>query len=118
MGWNASRDHTATETLQAIELYRALGRDLSIVRRMLPASRMTRALAQSYARLHAMIYRKPHDWRARLRSLFQEEIPQVVRELRGADFLGRAAVRAQRRRRLVAGSTLSRADRPARRARR
>jgi hypothetical protein len=52
------RDHTVTETLRAIELYRALGRDLSIVRRTLPASRMTRALAQSYARLHAVIYRK------------------------------------------------------------
>jgi uncharacterized membrane protein SpoIIM required for sporulation len=76
------RDHTVTETLRAIELYRALGRDLSIVRRTLPASRMTRALAQSYARLHAVIYRKPHNWRERLRSLFQEEIPQVVRELR------------------------------------
>jgi uncharacterized membrane protein SpoIIM required for sporulation len=44
---------------------------------------MTRALAQSYARLHAVIYRKPHNWRQRLRSLFQDEIPQVVSELRG-----------------------------------
>ena len=81
-GLERKRDHTVTETLRAIELYRALGRDLSIVRRMLPASRMTRALAQSYARLHAVIYRKPHNWRERLRSLFQEEIPQVVHELR------------------------------------
>ena len=83
-GLGRKRDHTVTETLRAIELYRALGRDLSIVRRTLPASRMTRALAQSYARLHAVIYRKPHNWRERLRSLFQDEIPQVVRELRGS----------------------------------
>jgi len=83
-GLERKRDHTVTETLRAIELYRALGRDLSIVRRTLPASRMTRALAQSYARLHAVIYRKPHNWRERLRSLFQDEIPQVVRELRGS----------------------------------
>lgn len=76
------RDHTVAEALRAIELYRALGRDLSIVRRTLPAGRMTRALAQSYARLHAVIYRKPHNWRERLRLLFREEIPQVVRELR------------------------------------
>jgi len=48
-GLERKRDHTVTETLRAIELYRALGRDLSIVRRTLPASRMTRALAQSYA---------------------------------------------------------------------
>jgi uncharacterized membrane protein SpoIIM required for sporulation len=83
-GLERKRDHTVTEALRAIELYRALGRDLSIVRRTLPASRMTRALAQSYARLHAVIYRKPHNWRERLRSLFQDEIPQVVRELRGS----------------------------------
>jgi uncharacterized membrane protein SpoIIM required for sporulation len=76
------RDHTVAETLRAIELYRALGRDLSIVRRTLPDGRLTRALAQSYARLHAVIYRKPQNWRERLRSLFREEIPQVVRELR------------------------------------
>jgi uncharacterized membrane protein SpoIIM required for sporulation len=77
------RDHTVADTLRAIELYRALGRDLSIVRRTLPASRMTRALAQSYARLHAVIYRKPHNWRERMKLLFREEIPQIVRELRG-----------------------------------
>jgi uncharacterized membrane protein SpoIIM required for sporulation len=76
------RDHTVAETLRAIELYRALGRDLSIVRRTLPEGRMSRALAQSYARLHAVIYRRPHNWRDRLRLLFREEIPQVVRELR------------------------------------
>jgi uncharacterized membrane protein SpoIIM required for sporulation len=76
------RDHTVAESLRAIELYRALGRDLSIVRRTLPDGRMTRALAQSYARLHAVIYRKPHNWQDRLRRLFREEIPQVVSELR------------------------------------
>jgi uncharacterized membrane protein SpoIIM required for sporulation len=81
-GLERRRDHTVADALRAIELYRALGRDLSIVRRTLPVSRMTRALAQSYARLHAVIYRKPHNWRERLRLLFREEIPQVVRELR------------------------------------
>jgi uncharacterized membrane protein SpoIIM required for sporulation len=83
-GLERKRDHSVTDTLRAIELYRALGRDLSIVRRTLPASRMTRALAQSYARLHAVIYRKPHNWRERMRSLFQREIPAVVHEMRGA----------------------------------
>lgn len=77
-----SRNHTAAEALQAIDLYRSLGRDLSIARRILPSSRVTRALEHSYAKLHAIIYRKPHDWRARTRILFREEIPEVVRELR------------------------------------
>lgn len=76
------RDHTPAEALQAIEAYRALGRDLSIARRVLPGSRVTRALEARYAKLHAIIYRKPHDWRARLKTLFREEIPDVVRELR------------------------------------
>jgi len=76
------RNQAVAEALRAIELYRALGRDLSIVRRTLPVSRMTRALDHSYARLHAVIYRKPHNGRERLRRLFQEEIPQLVHELR------------------------------------
>ncbi|HEY0940220.1 MAG TPA: stage II sporulation protein M [Steroidobacter sp.] len=81
-----SRNHSAAEALQAIELYRSLGRDLSIARRLLPDSRVTKALERSYAKLHSIIYRKPHDWRARTLLLFREEIPEVVRELRGAIF--------------------------------
>jgi uncharacterized membrane protein SpoIIM required for sporulation len=76
------RDHTAAEALSALEMYRALGRDLSIARRILPGSRATRALEARYAKLHAIIYRKPHNWRARLKSLFRDEIPAVVHELR------------------------------------
>ena len=80
------RNHSAAEALQAIELYRSLGRDLSIARRVLPDSRVTKALERSYARLHSIIYRKPHDWRSRTLMLFREEIPQIVYELRGAIF--------------------------------
>ncbi len=81
-----SRNHSASEALQAIELYRALGRDLSIARRILPGSRVTKALEHSYAKLHSIIYRKPQDWRAQLLNLFRTEIPDVVHELRGAIF--------------------------------
>jgi uncharacterized membrane protein SpoIIM required for sporulation len=76
------RTHTATEALEAVQTYRSLGRDLSIARRVLPASRVTRALEERYLRLHAIIHRKPHDWRARLRILFRDEIPSVVTDLR------------------------------------
>lgn len=76
------RDHTATEALNAIEMYRSLGRDLSIARRILPASRVTRTLEAQYAKLHAIIYRQPRNWRERLRTLFRDEIPDVVHELR------------------------------------
>ncbi|MGH8188459.1 MAG: stage II sporulation protein M [Steroidobacteraceae bacterium] len=83
-GLERKRDHSAGTALRAIELYRSLGRDLSIARRILPKSRMTQALEQSYARLHAIIYRKPHNTRERLRLLFREEIPEVVHETRTA----------------------------------
>jgi uncharacterized membrane protein SpoIIM required for sporulation len=76
------RSHTATEALNAIEIYRSLGRDLSISRRILPGSRVTRALEERYAKLHAIIYRRPHNWGATLRTLFRDEIPEVVSELR------------------------------------
>jgi uncharacterized membrane protein SpoIIM required for sporulation len=83
-GLERKRDHSAGTALRAIELYRSLGRDLSIARRILPKSRMTQALEQSYARLHAIIYRKPHNMRERLRLLFRDEIPAVVHEMRTA----------------------------------
>jgi uncharacterized membrane protein SpoIIM required for sporulation len=75
------RNHTAAEALQAIEAYRALGRDLSMARRLLPGSRISRALEQQYATLHALIHRTPHNWRAQLISLFRDEIPDVVGSL-------------------------------------
>lgn len=76
------RDHTAAEAMEAIDLYRALGRDLSTARRVMPGSRVNRALEQHYANLHAVIYRKPRNWRATLVALFRDEIPDVVREMR------------------------------------
>jgi uncharacterized membrane protein SpoIIM required for sporulation len=78
------RNHSAAEAAQAIELYRSLGRDLSIARRVLPGSRVTQALERNYATLHSIIHRKPRDWRTRTLQLFREEIPQIVHELRGA----------------------------------
>jgi uncharacterized membrane protein SpoIIM required for sporulation len=77
-----SRDLSAREALSAVELYRALGRDLSIARRILPGSRVTRALDARYAKLHAIIHRAPGNWRVRLAALFRDEVPSVMRELR------------------------------------
>jgi uncharacterized membrane protein SpoIIM required for sporulation len=76
------RADSAQEVLAAVDSYRSLGRDLSIARRVLPASRLTRALEQRYARLHAIIHRKPVRWGSRLQALFRDEIPEVMRELR------------------------------------
>lgn len=76
------RNHTAGEALEAIELYRALGRDLATARRVMPGSRVQRALEQHYASLHAVIYRQPRNLRAGLATLLREEIPAIVREMR------------------------------------
>ncbi len=76
------RKHRSEEALAAIEGYRSLGRDLSVARRVLPGSRITQGLEALYARLHASIYRAPHNWSADLRALFRDEIPQAARELR------------------------------------
>ena len=77
-----NKAHTAEDATRAIELYRSLGRDLSIARRVLPGSRVTGALEQLYSKLHTIIYRKPVNWLDRLRTLFRDEIPDVVHELR------------------------------------
>jgi uncharacterized membrane protein SpoIIM required for sporulation len=76
------RANNAQEVLAAVDNYRSLGRDLSFARRVLPSSRLTRALEQRYARLHAIIHRKPVRWGSRLQALFRDEIPDVMRELR------------------------------------
>jgi uncharacterized membrane protein SpoIIM required for sporulation len=76
-----SRDLSAQEALSAIELYRALGRDLSIARRILPGSRVTRVLDARYAKLHAIIHRVPGNWRVRLVALFRQDVPTVMHEL-------------------------------------
>jgi uncharacterized membrane protein SpoIIM required for sporulation len=77
-----NKGHSAEEASRAIELYRSLGRDLSIARRVLPGSRITHALEQLYSKLHTIIYRTPVNWLDRLRTLFRDEIPDVVHELR------------------------------------
>jgi len=77
------RTHSAQEALDAIDNYRLLGRDLSIARRVLPSSRLTRALEQRYARLHAVIHRQPQHLPSRLQALLREEIPAIMHELRG-----------------------------------
>jgi uncharacterized membrane protein SpoIIM required for sporulation len=75
------RKHRTEDALAAVEGYRSLGRDLSIARRVLPGSRVTLSLEALYARLHAAIYRAPHNWGASLRTLFRDEIPQVAADL-------------------------------------
>jgi len=75
------RSHRTEDALHAVEGYRSIGRDLSIARRVMPGSRLTLGLEALYARLHALIYRAPHNKAATLRALFRDQIPHAVREL-------------------------------------
>lgn len=68
--------------LATIDGYRALGRDLSMARRVSRDGRLTRAIEQLYLRLHSIIHRKPHRFRSRVVSLFRDEIPAIAFELR------------------------------------
>jgi uncharacterized membrane protein SpoIIM required for sporulation len=77
-----ARNGSVDEALSALDMYRTLGRDLSIARRVLPGSRITRVLEVRYAKLHAILYRAPGNWRIRLQALFRKEVPEVLYELR------------------------------------
>lgn len=71
------------EALHTVDSYRGLARDLATARRVMPGTRATAGLETLYAQLHAVIRRKPRGGRAAWLSMFRDDIPSVVHELRG-----------------------------------
>jgi uncharacterized membrane protein SpoIIM required for sporulation len=67
-----------------VERYRALARDLTTARRLLPDSRATAALESLYIAAHASIDSSAPHTRATLLRLFRTEIPAIVASLRPA----------------------------------
>jgi uncharacterized membrane protein SpoIIM required for sporulation len=67
-----------------VERYRALARDLTTARRLLPDSRATAALEALYIAAHASIDSSAPHTRATLLRLFRTEIPTIVASLRPA----------------------------------
>ena len=65
-----------------IERYRALARDLSTARRLLPGSRATAALEALYVAAHASIDRSAPHTGASLLQLFRDDIPAIIGSLR------------------------------------
>ena len=72
------------ETAELLRGYRSLARDVSLARNVLPESRSTITLQALFTRAHDAIYRRPAAFWRDLRDLFVDEVPRVVRELRGS----------------------------------
>jgi len=71
-----------TNAMQAVEDYRLLARDLATARRLIPNSRTREYLEAAYAEAHAQVHRSASHPLYALWSLFRDQIPQVVKELR------------------------------------
>lgn len=63
--------------------FRALVRDLSLARAVMPGSRIARYLEALVARMHELIYRPPGSLRHDLARIFTREAPAVVARARG-----------------------------------
>lgn len=75
------RRHDVDEANAMVDGYRTLARDLSIARRLMPGSRVTRFLEVHYRRAHGLIARPAHAFLADLRTLLVDEVPATTRAL-------------------------------------
>jgi uncharacterized membrane protein SpoIIM required for sporulation len=75
------RRHEVPEANALVEDYRVLARDLSIARRLLPGSRVTRFLEITYRSVHGVLARPAYSLLADLRQLLVEDVPAETRAL-------------------------------------
>ncbi len=73
---------TVDEALGTLRTYRALARHLASARRLLPGSFLAGALESACAMLHVAIRRPPKFGRARLLTLFRDDIPAAAASVR------------------------------------
>jgi uncharacterized membrane protein SpoIIM required for sporulation len=77
------RRHTSVdESIEVLEGYRALARDLATARQSLPGSGIAAALESVYASFHSLVHRPARNTRASLLRVLRVEIPGIVRSLR------------------------------------
>lgn len=74
---------TVDEALRTLRTYRAVARHLASARRLLPGSFLASALESACATLHVAIGRPPRFGRARLLTLFRDDIPAAAASIRG-----------------------------------
>lgn len=73
---------TVDEALRTLRTYRAVARHLASARRLLPGSFLAGALESACATLHVAIGRPPRFGRARLLTLFRDDIPAAAASIR------------------------------------
>lgn len=70
------------EVLEIVQESRALARDVSLARSVLPNGKITRSLEALFARSDDVIYRRPQAFWHELKKLIMIEVPQVMADLR------------------------------------
>jgi len=78
------KDVDSSETLEFVNGYRSLSRDVSLARNALPGSQITVYLESLLLRSYDLIHRKPYNLLRQFIYLLRDDLPQAVRELRGA----------------------------------
>ena len=75
------RRHDIADANALVDDYRLLARDLSMARRLMPASRVTRFLESAYRRAHGVLARPAYSLLADLKLLLVEDVPALTHEL-------------------------------------
>jgi uncharacterized membrane protein SpoIIM required for sporulation len=76
------RRHSIDDANEAVAGYRALAHDLSMARRVLPDSRITRYLESSYRRTHSLLTRPAHRFFNDLVGILRDDIPAITYGMR------------------------------------
>ncbi len=79
-----NRRQDPADVIELVEGFRALARDLSLARKVMPGGRITRYLEALFARTYEAIYRPPRDILRTLLDLYRWEVPQHLRQMRGS----------------------------------
>ncbi|HKY72639.1 MAG TPA: stage II sporulation protein M [Nitrospira sp.] len=78
------RDENLEDARNLVKGFRALVRDLSLARSAVPHSKLTQQLEALCLKAHEAIYRSPSHLRRQLIGLIADDVPRVVRALRGS----------------------------------
>ncbi len=76
-------DESLAEVNELAQGFRAVARDYSLASSVMPASRVSRQLEALLLDTHEAVYREPTNLKHEIVKLFREDVPQVVRRLRG-----------------------------------
>ncbi len=80
-----SKAEPVEEVMEVVQGSRELARDLSLARSLLPNSKIRSYLEALFVQLHDAIYRRPRALRQSLKHIYTQEIPTIMRDLRGVN---------------------------------